>query len=609
MSISTELFLEYKKRPGKTALARLLERHQDAVYSLCLQVLRHPQDAEDACQDILLEVAHQVDAIEEPTKFAGWLYRTALHTALDVKRKRGRQRVREARALRPSEAESSLPASDEALQEGLAGLDDTSRMLVLEHYFSRRPLRELAEERGCSEVAVWKRIQSARERLRKTLGRAALPVLGAMSKISLPAGLLRKALGLRGGLAMAAKAGTTLAIVVPLMLVGAAGTWVYVRRLEAPAVTPAVQKPATVVRIPDPAGQPPSGSVALTPPPRPAQPPRGAPRKPYPFKIAALGATNAVPAHTWGILSSKEIALAENNASIAEILEKVGKLTGLTFSLDPTLKAAERVSIQISLGSADVCLDLLLSNVDCDYEILPDGTVHVGPKGAIIGGFEREGRKLEAIAQELQNARDRMDGGWDGLRDLQDSSALRAKKISIPQGESSLRNELDRMLEEQIFIRVDVPLADVKSQDAYQAMMNRPFPQVVEERTVGEHLGELARMSGLVVVPVDWNLLCLTTEERAAKYRAEDDQHRRGYAKSAAALEGALNVSGPLSVQDFLGSIPGSAGLQVIPSEEVWESGATLTLQPGATLRAGLDLLKAEGYRWALRNGKILVFK
>jgi hypothetical protein len=46
-----------------------------------------------------------------------------------------------------------------------------------------------------------------------------------------------------------------------------------------------------------------------------------------------------------------------------------------------------------------------------------------------------------------------------------------------------------------------------------------------------------------------------------------------------------------------------------VPSEEVWNSDATLTVPAGASVREGLDLLKAQGCRWALRNGKILVFK
>jgi len=92
--------------------ARLLEHHRDAILRVCRRVLRHPQDAEDACQEVLLEIARQVDAIEEPERFAGWLYRTALHTALDVKRKRGRQRARDAAWGRSPVA---APESAEAL--------------------------------------------------------------------------------------------------------------------------------------------------------------------------------------------------------------------------------------------------------------------------------------------------------------------------------------------------------------------------------------------------------------------------------------------------------------------------------------------------------------
>src|SRR5262245_3666877 len=141
MSFSADLFLEYKQRPGRPALARLLERHQDAVYALCLQVLHHRQDAEDACQEILLEVARQVDEIQEPDRFAGWLYRTALHTALDLKRKRGRQQVRDDRARRIADGPRS--SDFDALHQGLAGLDDSSRQLVVEHYLGRRTLRDL----------------------------------------------------------------------------------------------------------------------------------------------------------------------------------------------------------------------------------------------------------------------------------------------------------------------------------------------------------------------------------------------------------------------------------------------------------------------------------
>jgi len=379
-------------------------------------------------------------------------------------------------------------------------------------------------------------------------------------------------------------------------------------------MTTAVLKSTAAIPIPVPPLPAPSAGAVLPLPPHPTKTAQAVPRKPYPFKTASLGASNAVAAHVWGILTSKRIALNEQdgsiqNASLAEILERVEKLTGLTFRLDPTLKPGKRITIQISPCNVNECLDLLLDNWVVDFEILSDGTLHVGPRSTLAGGFEREARKMEATAQELSDVRGLMDGGWDGIRDLHDPSELRAKKISIPQGETSLEEELDRMIENQVFVRVDVPVHDEKTAAAYKDMMNRRFLQAVEERTVGEHVEQLARMSGLVAVPVDKNLLCLTTEEKAAEYRAQNEKRRRAYQENATALEKACRESGSLSVQDFLDSIPRSVGVPVIPSEEAWDSGATITLSPGATLREGLDLVKAQGYRWALRNGKILVFK
>src|SRR5882762_1204921 len=94
MDKSTDLFEDYRRAPGKRTLARLVEHHQAAVLRLCRRVLRHPQDAEDACQEVLLEMSRQVDCVQESRAFAGWLYQAALHTALDVRRKRARERAR-----------------------------------------------------------------------------------------------------------------------------------------------------------------------------------------------------------------------------------------------------------------------------------------------------------------------------------------------------------------------------------------------------------------------------------------------------------------------------------------------------------------------------------
>src|SRR5262245_19319578 len=342
--------------PGESppeSVPALLKGCQNQVYNLCFQVLRHQQDAEDAAQEALSKVSDGLHALLDIRHFDRWMYRVTLHTALNFRKRRATRLAYEKR--RALLEETARPSEDavESLQEALASLDDSSRSLVIQHFFERRTLEELAQANRCAVVTVWKRLDKAKAELGRMLQRigigAAMPdvtrILQSIEPVRAPAGLIRKALGLKGGLAMAAKGGIMLAIVAPLVLLSAASILAYVRRGEPPPVTTAV--PNATAAIPTRDTPRPSLSAAdmLPQPPQRTTMPQAAPRKPYPLKIASAEVSNAVAAHTWGILKSKLISLSEREAPLAEILEKIGKLTGLSFRFDPTVKWGERVAI------------------------------------------------------------------------------------------------------------------------------------------------------------------------------------------------------------------------------------------------------------------------
>ena len=50
-------------------------------------------------------------------------------------------------------------------------------------------------------------------------------------------------------------------------------------------------------------------------------------------------------------------------------------------------------------------------------------------------------------------------------------------------------------------------------------------------------------------------------------------------------------------------------GAGISPAEAAWNSSVTLSLPAGTTLQQALDQLKAHGFRWALRDGKLYVVK
>ena len=65
--------------------SRLVGEHKGVVFTICLQVLRHRQDAEDACQEALLKIARRMPDVADP---AAWIQRVALRTAIDHRRAR-----------------------------------------------------------------------------------------------------------------------------------------------------------------------------------------------------------------------------------------------------------------------------------------------------------------------------------------------------------------------------------------------------------------------------------------------------------------------------------------------------------------------------------------
>ncbi|MBI3857118.1 MAG: sigma-70 family RNA polymerase sigma factor [Planctomycetes bacterium] len=608
MSVSTDLFEDYTRGPEPAALDRLLERHREAVYSLCVRVLRHPQDAEDACQEVLLEVSRQAGAIEEPGRFAGWLYRTALHTALDLKRKRGRQRRREAAAGPPAESDPAAVEAQEALHRGLAGLDEASRMLVVEHYLARRPLRELAEERGCSAVAVWKRIRQARERLRRVIGPA------AMTALEVPSGFLRGFL-IQGGLAMTAKTAIQLAIVAPLVLLAAAGTVVWVRRSE-PFPAPAQAARASTVQLKSIAAEP-ATAMAGAAPSRveerggAAATPRAS-RRPYPFKLPVPGAP-AGAVNTWTLLSSKRLTLDHQNLGLPEILEDIGKKLGLPVLVESG-HDQERISMKVHDIVADGCLRLLLSPREFDYEIRPDGSLYVAPQGALEQGYAREARDRIARRAELDGVREELERGWDGLQPQAGpgettKAALGTRTIATRQGETCVDAELRRLREE---FELQVCVHDPVDREGFalrQEALNRPYLQVVEEHNLGDYVNRLAGRLGLTAFVSESGMISLISETWAARYRAEAEQKRQVRERSVASLDLPLEVGGSVVPQEFLDSLQRSHELNVVPGEAVWNSEALLTLPAGTTLRQGLDQLRTLGFRWALRDGKLYVLK
>src|SRR6202011_3392793 len=81
--------LVLRARSGdREALEDLVQRHQTWIYNIAVRMLHHPQDAEDATQEILIKVLTRLASFDGRSSFRTWLYRIVVNHVLNMKRGR-----------------------------------------------------------------------------------------------------------------------------------------------------------------------------------------------------------------------------------------------------------------------------------------------------------------------------------------------------------------------------------------------------------------------------------------------------------------------------------------------------------------------------------------
>ena len=80
-------------RKGNTEVFReLVEHHKDKVINSCYGFLKNREDAEDAAQQVFLEVYNSIKNFRDEARLTTWIYRIAVTKSLDIIRKRNRKK-------------------------------------------------------------------------------------------------------------------------------------------------------------------------------------------------------------------------------------------------------------------------------------------------------------------------------------------------------------------------------------------------------------------------------------------------------------------------------------------------------------------------------------
>ncbi len=176
--LSDEAVVALAARSDDSALAELYDRFGRVVYGLALRMLRDRALAEDAVQDVFLDVwriAHRF--LPERAKASTWILTLAHRRSVDIVRREERRRA-DALELAPepvgnaSDENAWLRFERERVQNALKQLSDPQREALELAYYGGFTQSELAERLGQPVGTIKSRMFTGLARLRELLGEA-----------------------------------------------------------------------------------------------------------------------------------------------------------------------------------------------------------------------------------------------------------------------------------------------------------------------------------------------------------------------------------------------------------------------------------------------------
>jgi RNA polymerase sigma-70 factor (ECF subfamily) len=164
------------KKGDLSAFEALVRKYQDRVYNLCRYMLRDPEGAQDAAQDVFLKAYRAFKELRSDSTLYTWIYRIAVTTCLDYRRKSRREVSRTEPLTEDLPSEEPLPeqlyASAEiprSIQLALQELPEKLRAAIVLREIEELSYEEIAEVLHTSVGTVKSRISRAREELRSLL--------------------------------------------------------------------------------------------------------------------------------------------------------------------------------------------------------------------------------------------------------------------------------------------------------------------------------------------------------------------------------------------------------------------------------------------------------
>lgn len=166
-----EALQKFVEARSDEAFRCLVERHFNMVWATAYRLTGNHARAADVAQEVFTDLAKRAPRIGPKVVLPGWLYRAACFAAKNSNRREMRRskHEREAQSWHESKGHDVNPEDQQLianLDDALSKLSERDRNILLQRFFGKKRVQDIADDTGISRAAAQKQISRALDRLR-----------------------------------------------------------------------------------------------------------------------------------------------------------------------------------------------------------------------------------------------------------------------------------------------------------------------------------------------------------------------------------------------------------------------------------------------------------
>ena len=155
------------------SFAILVESYQHMLFTLCVNMLKDRERAEELTQDSFLKAFRNIHSYRGESKFSTWIYKIAYHSCLTEMRKNKIIKLevaeRDSREERDAQHMMEEAERKDQVRKAMEGMKEEDRIVLQLFYLQEQSVKEIVEITGWTESKVKVKLHRSKARLKNII--------------------------------------------------------------------------------------------------------------------------------------------------------------------------------------------------------------------------------------------------------------------------------------------------------------------------------------------------------------------------------------------------------------------------------------------------------